>query len=212
MAMIADEVLSRSGHQAGHGESAHHEHDQEEIKILGFWIFLVTDVLLFSCLFATYAVLVNHTDYGPAGKELFELPGVAWETFILLTSSFTSGLATLEMRKGNKQRLIGWLVVTALLGLAFVGLEISEFTKMVHEGATMQRSAFLSAFFTLVGTHGAHVSLGLVWMAAIMFQLARKGINAVTSRKVFVVGLYWHFLDVVWVFLFTVVYLMGMVK
>jgi cytochrome o ubiquinol oxidase subunit III len=206
MSMTVDDVVSRSG---DHGHHDDHDHDQEGLRILGFWIFLVSDCLLFACLFATFLVLRTHTAGGPTGKELFEVPGFTAETFALLTSSFTSGLAVMEMRRGNVKRLISWLIVTALLGLVFIGLEVDEFVKMVSEGATMQRSAFLSAFFTLVGTHGCHVSLGLCWMTAIMFQLARYGINAITQRKVFIVCLYWHFLDVVWVFLFTVVYLMG---
>jgi cytochrome o ubiquinol oxidase subunit 3 len=194
-----------------HGKPSVSDHasDHERLRILGFWIFLVSDCLLFACLFATFLVLRTHTAGGPSGKELFEIPGFTAETFALLTSSFTSGLAVLEMRRGHVQRLMGWLIVTILLGAVFVGLEIDEFVKMVSEGATLQRSAFLSAFFTLVGTHGCHVSLGLCWMLLIFFQLARHGITAVTERKVFIACLYWHFLDVVWVFLFTVVYLMG---
>lgn len=194
-------------------DTHHHEehHDQEQLRILGFWMFLITDLLLFASLFATYLVLRMHTAGGPSGKELFEMPGVITETFALLTSSFTSGLAVHEMRKGNRNRLIGWIIVTMILGMVFVGLEINEFVKMVHDGATMQHSAFLSAFFTLVGTHGAHVTFGLFWMTAIIIQLLRHGITTTTTRKVFIVSLYWHFLDVVWVFLFTVVYLLGMV-
>lgn len=211
MTTITEKVDLRSA--AGHGEAAGHDHghDQENLKILGFWIFLITDLLVFACLFATFLVLRTHVNGGPSGKEIFEMPGVMAETFILLTSSFTSGLATMEMRRGNKNKVIGWLVVTIVLGLAFVGLEVNEFMKLTSEGATMQHSAFLSAFFTLVGTHGAHVSAGLIWMIGIIFQISRRGITPVTNRKVFIVGLYWHFLDVVWVFLFTVVYLMGMV-
>lgn len=189
---------------------AHHE-DQNALKILGFWIFLVTDCLLFGTLFATYVVLRTHTDGGPIGKELFEIPGFITETFILLTSSFTSGLATIALKKGKIKNLINWLVVTVLLGLTFVGLEVNEFTKMAMEGATASRSAFLSSFFTLVGTHGLHVSIGLIWMIAIMIQIRRYGITDVTSRKVFIISLYWHFLDAVWIFLFTVVYLMGVI-
>jgi cytochrome o ubiquinol oxidase subunit 3 len=197
-------------HVASHHEHHHEDHhDQESLKILGFWIFLVTDCILFGTLFATYVVLRTHTAGGPVGKEIFDVPGFVAETFILLTSSFTSGLATLAMHRGMVKELIGWLIVTALLGLAFIGLEINEFHHMVMEGATISTSAFLTAFYTLVGTHGLHVSFGLVWMIAIMIQLCRYGINAVTSRKVYNVSLYWHFLDVVWIFLFTVVYLMG---
>lgn len=202
-------VISHSGdhsHDHGHG----HE-DHESINILGFWFFLISDMILFSCLFATYIVLRTHIDGGPSGKDLFDVSGFTWETFILLTSSFTSGLATLEMHKGNKGRLIAWLVVTALLGAAFVGLEVKEFVTYAMAGNTISRSAFLSAFFVLVGTHGAHVSVGLIWMTGIMIQLGRRGITSVTKRKVFIVGLYWHFLDIVWVFLFTIVYLTGVV-
>lgn len=194
-----------------HDHEHHDHHDQEGLKVLGFWFFLASDLLIFACLFATYIVLRTHTDGGPTGKELFEVPGFMTETFLLLTSSFTSGLATMEMRKGNVKGLIMWLVVTALLGLGFIGLEISEFVQYAADGATMQRSAFLSAFFVLVGTHGAHVSVGLLWMISVMVQLKKRGINAITTRKVYLSGLYWHFLDVVWVFLFTVVYLNGMV-
>ncbi|UOF92642.1 cytochrome o ubiquinol oxidase subunit III [Fodinisporobacter ferrooxydans] len=205
------EVISQPvGHQHGH-DHAHGHVDQESLKILGFWIFLVTDCLLFGTLFATFIVLRTHTDGGPTGKEIFDIPTFIAETFILLTSSFTSGLATLEMRKnnGSVQRLIGWLIVTWILGAAFVGLEIKEFTHLALDGATISRSAFLSGFFTLVGTHGLHVSVGLIWMLALMIQVGRYGFTAVTKRKIYIVGLYWHFLDAVWIFLFTVVYLIG---
>ncbi|RLQ92333.1 cytochrome o ubiquinol oxidase subunit III [Falsibacillus albus] len=185
-----------------------HEH-HEDLSILGFWIFLVTDVLLFGTLFATFMVLRTHFDGGPTGKELFEAPGYITETFLLLTSSFTSGLATLALHKGKVNQLIGWLIITALLGMGFVGLEINEFSNMIAEGATISRSAFLSAFFTLVGTHGLHVSVGLVWMISIMIQLKTDGITSVMKRKVTMISLYWHFLDVVWIFLLTIVYLMG---
>ncbi|WP_276353412.1 cytochrome o ubiquinol oxidase subunit III [Cohnella caldifontis] len=191
-------------HEAGHGH-----HDLESLRLMGFWIFLMTDVIIFATLFATYIVLRNGTAGGPTASELFEMPGVVAETFILLTSSFTGGLAVLSMNQGSRKGLIGWLAVTALLGASFIGLEISEFVKMVHEGATIGTSAFLSGFFTLVGTHGVHVSIGLVWMVALMIQLGRRGITPVTRRKVNVISLYWHFLDVVWIFVFTIVYLLG---
>jgi cytochrome aa3 quinol oxidase subunit III len=179
------------------------------LKILGFWVFLATDLILFACLFATFMVLRTHFDGGPTGKELFDVPSFVAETFILLTSSFTGGLATFEMHRGYRNRVIGWLIVTALLGLAFVGLEVKEFTHMAMDGATISRSAFLSSFFTLVGTHGCHVSFGILWMTGIIIQLFQRGLNPITARKVFIVNMYWHFLDVVWVFLFTIVYLMG---
>ncbi|ALS26451.1 cytochrome o ubiquinol oxidase subunit III [Paenibacillus cisolokensis] len=192
------------------GEHGHHDHhDQESLKTFGFWIFLITDVILFGTLFATYIVLRNNTSGGPTADELFQLPIIIAETFILLTSSFTSGLAVLAMHKGLKKALIGWLAVTWLLGATFIGMEVYEFAHLVHEGATISTSAFLSSFFTLVGTHGLHVSLGLVWMIALMIQLGQRGITAVTKRKVENLSLYWHFLDVVWIFVFTVVYLMG---
>lgn len=195
------------GHHGSHDD--HEHHDQESLKTFGFWIFLITDCILFATLFATYVVLRGNTNGGPTPEELFQMPGIIAETFILLTSSFTSGLAVLAMNRGDKKGLIGWLAVTALLGISFITLEIIEFVHMVHEGATMQTSAFLSGFYTLVGTHGLHVSLGLVWMIGLMIQLSRHGITPVTERKVNVLSLYWHFLDVVWIFVFTVVYLMG---
>jgi cytochrome o ubiquinol oxidase subunit 3 len=194
-------------HNHDHGEDGHH--DIEQMRSFGFWIFLMTDCILFGTLFATYIVLHGGTNGGPGPKELFEMNGVIASTFILLTSSFTSGLAVLSMNRGNRKGLILWLAVTALLGASFITLEVTEFVKMVHEGATISTSAFLSGFFTLVGTHGLHVSLGLVWMIALMIQLGRHGITPVTKRKVNVISLYWHFLDVVWIFVFTIVYLMG---
>lgn len=186
-----------------------YSHEEDSLRIFGFWVFLVTDMLLFSCIFATYILLYTHFNNGPTPKQIFDVRGFTAETLILLTSSFTSGLGTLCMRRGNRGGLIAWLVVTWLLGASFITLEVTEFVADVASGATMQRSAFLSSFFTLVGTHGCHVSVGLIWMLCVMIQLGMKGITPVMARKVFIVGLYWHFLDVVWVFLFTVVYLMG---
>jgi cytochrome o ubiquinol oxidase subunit 3 len=202
------QAAANGHHDHGH---AHGHHDLEGMKVLGFWMFLASDLIIFACLFATFIVLRTHTNDGPTGKELFDMVGVTIETFALLTSSFTSGLAALEMRKGNVKGLIGWLLVTVVLGLVFLGFEIAEFQHMVHEGATIGTSAFLSAFFVLVGTHGLHVTVGLFWMVAVILQIRKRGITPVTSRKVMTSGLYWHFLDVVWVFLLTVVYLIGMV-
>ncbi|WP_066369004.1 cytochrome (ubi)quinol oxidase subunit III [Neobacillus fumarioli] len=192
---------SVSGHDHGHI-------DQDELKILGFWIFLVTDCLLFGTFFSTYAVLHTHTNGGFTPKD-FDIPGFVIETFVLLISSFTSGIAVLQMHKGSKKGLIGWLVVTGLLGIVFVALEINEFTNMAMEGATISRSAFLTSFFSLVGLHGCHVSFGIFWMIALIVQLSKRGITAVTKRKISILSLYWHFLDAVWIFIFTVVYLMG---
>lgn len=198
-------------HQSMNVVHGHHDHghaDHEDMKVLGFWIFLVTDCLLFSTLFATYAVLHTHTNGGFTGHE-FDVPGFIAETFILLISSFTSGLAVLAMHKGDKKGLIEWLIVTVLLGALFVGFEIHEFSSMVAEGATISKSAFLTSFFSLVGTHGLHVTFGIFWMVGLIFQLSKKGITTVTKRKISIISLYWHFLDAVWIFIFTVVYLMG---
>ncbi|WP_028609494.1 cytochrome o ubiquinol oxidase subunit III [Paenibacillus harenae] len=200
---------SHGGHGAGHGGRHEEHHDQEAMKTFGFWLFLITDVILFGTLFATFVVLRLNTDGGPTGAELIELNGIIISTFILLTSSFTSGVSVLEMNKGSKRGLILWLAITALLGAAFIYLEVAEFMHLVHEGATIGTSAYWSAFFTLVGTHGLHVTVGLVWMVALMLQLSRRGITPVTKRKVGIISLYWHFLDVVWIFVFTIVYLMG---
>jgi len=186
----------------------HGHHDQESLKQFGFWLFMITDVILFATLFATFVVLRGNTASGPTGAELIEINGIIISTFILLTSSFTSGLALLSMNKGDKKGLILWLAVSALLGLSFIYLEVNEFIHLVHEGAAISTSAYWSAFFTLVGTHGLHVSLGIVWMTAIIIQLAKRGITPVTKRKVNIISLYWHFLDAVWIFVFSIVYLM----
>lgn len=206
MAHSANRIVTSKAHSSHHADEGHH--DQEALRTMGFWLFLITDCIMFGTLFATFVVLNGNTAGGPTGAELFAMPGVIAETFILLTSSFTSGLAVLAMNQGNRKGLIGWLIVTVVLGVSFISLEISEFVHLVHEGAAISTSAYWSAFYTLVGTHGLHVSIGLVWMIAIMIQLGRHGINSVTRRKVTVVSLYWHFLDVVWIFVFTIVYLM----
>ncbi|MFC7373553.1 cytochrome aa3 quinol oxidase subunit III [Fictibacillus iocasae] len=182
------------------------------LNILGFWIFLGAEIALFATLFATYLVLFSRTAGGPTPGELFEIKGVMLQTFLLLTSSFTCGIAIHEMRRHNLKGLYTWMIITLALGLGFLGLEIYEFVHYVHEGATMQTSAFWSAFFVLVGTHGAHVTLGIGWVILILIQLKMRGLNPATSKKVFIVSLYWHFLDVVWIFVFTAVYLYGMME
>ncbi|MEK3724800.1 cytochrome o ubiquinol oxidase subunit III [Paenibacillus sp. FSL H8-0034] len=206
--MDASNLSGHAFQPESHAEH-HIHHDLEEMRTFGFWIYLMTDVMIFGTFFATYIVLRGNTNGGPGPAELFELGGVIVSTFILLASSYTCGLALLAMHKGKRQALIGWLGVTAALGAVFIGLEVSEFIHLVNEGATMGTSAFLSAFYTLVGTHGLHVLIGLVWMIGLMIQLSRQGITPVTKRKVNVISLFWHFLDVVWIFVFTVVYLMG---
>ncbi|GGL49535.1 cytochrome aa3 quinol oxidase subunit III [Sporolactobacillus putidus] len=186
--------------------------EEGDLRIVGFWIFLAAELVLFGTLFASYLVMQSHTAGGPTARDLFKINPVMAETIILLVSSFTCGLGTLELRRHNTKGLIAWLVVTVILGFAFIGLEANEFySYAVHEGAPISRSAFLSGFFILLGTHGAHVSLGIVWVTSIIIQLAQRGITAVTARKAFMVGLYWHFLDVVWIFIFTAVYLTGLV-
>jgi cytochrome o ubiquinol oxidase subunit 3 len=207
---MANSLVNNSGSAEAHDhEHAHDGHqDLEALRMMGFWIFLITDCILFGSLFATYMVLSGNTAGGPTPSELLEMPGVIAETFILLTSSFTSGLAVLSMNQGNRKGLIGWLAVTAILGASFISLEVTEFVKLVHEGAAISTSAHWSAFFTLVGTHGLHVSIGLIWMVSLMIQLKRHGINSVTRRKIGIISLYWHFLDAVWIFVFTIVYML----
>ncbi|MCD5323334.1 MULTISPECIES: cytochrome aa3 quinol oxidase subunit III [Pontibacillus] len=182
-----------------------------QMTIMGFWIFLGAEVVLFATLFATYAVLFGRTADGPLPSELFEPGTTLIMTFLLLTSSFTCGLAIHEMRRGSVKGLIFWMVITLALGLGFLGFEIYEFVHYTHEGATIQASAFWSAFFILAGTHGLHVTLGIGWATLLLIQIKQRGLTNVTSRKLFVVSLYWHFLDVIWIFIFTSVYLIGMV-
>lgn len=191
--------------------SLEYQTEQNRMNILGFWIFLGAEIVLFATLFATFSVLSSRYAGGPTPKDLFEIKGVMIETILLLTSSFTIGIAIYEMRRQNKKGLLTWLIITLLLGAGFVGMEITEFANYVHEGATMQTSAFLSSFFVLLGTHGLHVSMGIGWATMVIIQIARRGLTPVTARKTFIIGLYWHFLDVVWIFIFTFVYLARMV-
>ncbi len=179
--------------------------------VVGFWIYLMTDCVLFATLFATYAVLHNNTFGGPGAGDLFSLPFVLAETVILLTSSFTAGLAVLAARQGSRPQVVAWFGLTFLLGAAFLTLELTEFTNLVHEGNSWQRSGFLSAFFTLVGTHGLHIATGLLWMLAMLVQVLRRGLTQPTVKRLVLLSLFWHFLDVVWIFIFTMVYLMGAV-
>ncbi len=183
--------------------------EQESVKITGFWMFLVTDVLIFASLFSAYAVYRPRVATGPGPLELFHFGPALLETLLLLTSSFTVGIAIYEMRKGRPGGVMAWTIATLALGAAFVFLEIHEFASYAALGATWHQSAFLSAFYVLVGTHGAHVSFGILWAVTLLVQLARRGLTPVTARKLYTFSLYWHFLDVVWVFIFTVVYLMG---
>ena len=189
-----------------------HEHPEGSSTYLGFWIYVMSDCLIFACLFATFGVLGGNFAAGPAPKDVFELPIVAVNTAMLLLSSITYGFAMLAMDKNKVGATLGWLVVTALFGAAFVGIEMHEFAGLIHEGATPQRSAFLSSFFTLVGTHGLHVTSGLVWMVVLMVQVATKGLIQANKRRLVCLSMFWHFLDVVWIGVFTFVYLLGMLR
>ena len=177
----------------------------------GFWIFLLSDIIMFAALFAAYAVLVRATAGGPTGAQLFNQVSVALETACLLASSYTCGLMSLAI--GSQRRAATYLgaLATFVLGAAFLGLEIREFADMIARGATPQRSAFLSAFFALVGCHGLHVTAGLIWLAVMMVQVAVKGFRATVQRRLQCFSLFWHALDIIWVALFTVVYLVGVV-
>jgi cytochrome o ubiquinol oxidase subunit 3 len=180
-----------------------------EKKAIGFWIYLMTDVILFASLFATFAVLRNSTFGGPSGADIFNLPFVLVETMILLTSSFTVGLAVLAAQRGYKKQTLIWLGLTFLLGIVFLVFELSEFNHLVMEGNSWQRSGFLSAFFTLVGTHGLHIIVGLLWMLVMMIRLWRFNLKKTDLNRLALLGLFWHFLDVIWIFIFSVVYLIG---
>lgn len=188
-------------------EEPHHEEGHS--TMLGFWIYLMSDCLIFAVLFAGYAVYGQSYGGGPGPRELFELPLVALNTAMLLFSSITYGFAMLVMEKGRQGAILAWLGVTGLFGLAFLGIEMYEFTHLIREGATPQSSAFLSAFFTLVGTHGLHVTMGIIWLVTLMFQVMRRGLIPANRRRLMCLSMFWHFLDVVWIGVFTFVYLMG---
>jgi cytochrome o ubiquinol oxidase subunit 3 len=203
----------RLGHTRDHQPSM--EHGAAELlakRIIvgyGFWIFLLSDIIMFSAFFATYAVLVNETAGGPSGRDLFHLPYVALETACLLLSSFTCGFASIGTWKRSDIWFYGAMTITFLLGAAFLALEVHEFADMIAQGAGPTRSAFLSAFFTLVGCHGLHVTLGLLWLLTMMAQVYAKGYRADILRRLLCFSLFWHALDIIWVGVFTVVYLMG---
>ncbi|MFT4046757.1 MAG: cytochrome o ubiquinol oxidase subunit III [Solimonas sp.] len=188
------------------------DHHPENGTLLGFWLYLMSDCLIFACLFAMYGVLGGSYAAGPGPKELFDLPLVAVNTSMLLLSSITYGFAMLEMQRNNKIAVLIWLFVTGCFGAAFIGIELTEFHHMILEGAGPQRSAFLSSFFTLVGTHGLHVSFGIIWLIVLMVQVGQRGLTAVNQRRLSCLSLFWHFLDVVWIGVFTFVYLMGVLR
>jgi cytochrome o ubiquinol oxidase subunit 3 len=183
--------------------------DPSSKALFGFWTYLMTDCVLFGALFATFAVLRGGTNGGVSGHDIFNLPYVLAETMILLTSSFSCGLAVLSARAGNKNATLAFFGITFLLGAAFLGLELREFTNLAHDGNSWRASAFLSSFFTLVGTHGLHITSGLIWMAVMMARTAKQGLTENGLRRLTMLSMFWHFLDVVWIFIFTIVYLMG---
>ena len=197
-------------HTLGHAERG--LASKRIITAFGFWIFLVSDIIMFSAFFATYAVLVGNTAGGPSGRELFNLPNVALETAFLLVSSFTCGLASIGVRAHSGSWFYGAMAATFILGAGFLSIELREFASMAARGAGPTRSAFLSAFFTLVGCHGLHITAGLLWLLTMMAQVFAKGYRPDILRRMLCFSLFWHALDIIWVAIFTVVYLMGVAQ
>ena len=193
--------------------TAHNEEveysDTIAMQTFGFWIYLMSDLIIFATLFATFAVLGKNFAGGPTGKDLFDLPYLLGETLFLLFSSVTYGLVMLAVRDGRKKWVLIGLTVTFLLGLGFVSMEINEFHGLIAAGFGPDRSAFLSSFFTLVGTHGTHVTFGLIWMAVMLGQVAVKGLTSPVQSRLMRLSMFWHFLDIIWIGIFSIVYLMG---
>jgi cytochrome o ubiquinol oxidase subunit 3 len=211
-AKLPHSALPDPGLTAQYYDIDEHDHPEGGSTQLGFWIYLMSDCLIFAMLFAAFGVLGGNYAAGPGPRDLFELPLVAVNTAMLLFSSMTFGFAMIEMQRGRVNAVKLWLVVTALFGAAFLSIELYEFTHLIADGATPQRSAFLSSFFTLVGTHGLHVTFGLVWLGVLLVQLARHGLVEANQRRLLCLSMFWHFLDVVWVGVFTFVYLMGTLR
>jgi cytochrome o ubiquinol oxidase subunit 3 len=208
----APHPIGHGGHQNGGGHGAHGLMAKRIITGYGFWLFLLSDIVMFSAFFASYAVLVDNTAGGPSGKDLFDLRNVGLETACLLASSFTCGIASIGAQRRNGLWFYGAMTVTFLLGIGFLGIEIREFVGLVARGAGPGRSAFLSAFFSLVGCHGLHVTGGLLWLLTMMAQVYAKGYRPDILRRMLCFSLFWHALDIIWVALFTVVYLMGVAQ
>lgn len=181
-------------------------------SIFGFWVYIMTDCILFASLFATYAVIHKNTFGGPSGAQIFSMPYILTETIVLLTSSFTCGLAILSLRRNNKSKVLFWFGVTFLLGLVFLVMELSEFRHLVQAGNSWRRSGFLSSYFTLVGTHGLHITIGLLWMLVLMLKVASGGLTRGNIRRLTMLSIFWHFLDIIWIFIFTIVYLLGALR
>jgi len=187
-------------------------HDVQESRAFGFWLYILSDLILFSALFATFVVQMRSFAGGPTGKDLFDLGYVAGETLLLLLSSATYGLAVLAMQADRRTQVLRWLGVTFILGLGFILMEIHEFHHLIAEGNGPNRSGFLSAYFTLVGTHGTHVTFGLIWMAVLMLQVSIKGLSEPVQGRLLRLSVFWHFLDIVWIGVFSVVYLLGVMQ
>lgn len=205
-------TMSPAGDIARYYDLDEHDHPEGGSTMLGFWIYLMSDCLIFAILFACYAVLGGNYAAGPGPKQLFDLPLVAVNTAMLLFSSITYGFAMLAMQRGAKSQTLIWLAITLVFGGAFLGIELTEFAHLIHEGAGPQRSAFLSSFFTLVGTHGLHVTFGSIWLVTLMVQVGRYGLTTANQRRLMCLSMFWHFLDVIWIGVFTFVYLMGMLR
>jgi cytochrome o ubiquinol oxidase subunit III len=207
--MVQNTIAAGSHH--AHEEEHDHDHAPSN-SVFGFWLYLMTDCIVFASLFAVFAVMRHQFAGGPSGKDLFEIPGVALETAALLLSSITYGFAMIGAHRGSKSTLLTWLGVTFLLGLVFLGLELREFSNLIAMGAGPQRSAFLSSFFTLVGTHGLHVTCGLLWMVVLGVQIVGKTkLTEQDLRRLTCLSLFWHFLDIVWIGVFTFVYLASVI-
>jgi cytochrome o ubiquinol oxidase subunit 3 len=208
---MTDATLTYAESDPHHLRAAEHAGPASKrvVTAYGFWIFILSDIIMFSAFFATYAVLLGQTAGGPSGAQLFDLPNVAIETGFLLASSFTCGLATIAADERNARWFQIAMAVTCVLGLAFLVIEAREFASLVARGAGPTRSAFLSAFFTLVGCHGLHVSAGILWLLTMMAQVYAKGFRADIQRRLLCFALFWHALDIIWIAVFTVVYLLG---
>ncbi len=193
-------------------EAADDDHTEAGGTLLGFWIYLMSDALIFATLFATYGVLSSRYAGGPSPRQIFELPLVAVNTAMLLSSSTTYAMAMIDMQAGRVRATQTWLAITALFGACFIGVELFEFAHLCATGATPQRSAFLSSFFTLVGTHGLHVTFGLIWIAVMLAQVQQRGLVPENRRRLICLGMFWHLLDVVWIGVFTFVYLLGVLR
>ncbi|CAM3686933.1 cytochrome o ubiquinol oxidase subunit III [Halomonas sp. FME1] len=201
-------MATETQHLDAHAEE-HEHHDAAGTKVFGFWVYLMSDLVIFGSLFAAYAVLMKGTAGGPTGADIFELPLILGGTFALLISSFTFGMGVLAMNANRVGQVKMWLVITFILGLGFLGMELYEFHHLINEGYGPDRSGFLSAFFTLVGTHGLHVTFGMIWILVMLVQLSTKGLTDKTRPRILCLSLFWHFLDIVWICVFSFVYLMG---